>query len=302
MVRIARTQRRAADELRAAAATLPADSDQRRSALRMRKAALKDSAAWGRRATRHEQGRGSPEAWRELGFTLLALDEPAPALRALERARGLDPLLKRSVAELVAQQSAPRRRLAAEMYFAIGRCRSALGSRETAADAFVSAMRLEEGNLEYLRMAGISLCRVMRYGEGLRLLLEARRRTQDPAGKKELDVTIESARRSARETAARLIADGEARQSEGEMRKAVTLYERALEVNPVSARAMIRAGWLRGMWFGRYEAAESHFAAAEALLRKGGVPESDSDWRQLKDFRQALAKQKAEEEEEEGGG
>jgi hypothetical protein len=71
-------------------------------------------------------------------------------------------------------------------------------------------------------------------------------------------------------------------------------------MNPAYARAYIRAGWLRGMWFGGYELAEAHFAAAEKLLREAGVPDTDLDLRQLRDFRHELEKQKAEEEREEG--
>ena len=299
MVRLTRSQRRAAEELRLAAAALPARSTQRAAYLRLRLDALAESAMWGQRAVRHDAGRRNANAWRELGFTQLASDKTAVALRSLETALELDPLLRRPVAELLAEPSEAQRARAAEMYFAIARCRESMGSRETAADAFLAAWRLDESRDEYLRVAGASLCRVDRYAEGIPLLLEARRRSGQAAERAELDGIIANARRSAREIAARLVAEGEAKQAESTdatMREAVILYERALEVNPASPRALIRAGWLRGMWFGNYTLAEARFRAAEELLRQGGVPETDPDWRQLRDFRAALAKQKAEEE------
>lgn len=300
MVRLVRAQRRIADELRARATTLPATSPERKAALKLRLEALEASAAWGRRAVKHELGRRSAEAWREVGYTRLERDLTAGALRALMTARTLDPFFQQPLDRQVGASSERRRTLAAELYFAMARCHEALGEGEKAADAYHAASRLEPDNLTYMRRAGASLCRVGRYAEGLRLLVTVRRRTQDPEQRKQLDTIIAGARRSARTLATRLVAEGESKQADGDMRAAVKLYERAIAMNPAYARAFIRAGWLRGMWFGGYEIAEAHFREAEKLLREAGVPDTDLDLRQLRDFRHELEKQKAEEEREEG--
>jgi tetratricopeptide (TPR) repeat protein len=300
MVRLVRAQRRVADELRARATTLPAESAERKVALRLRSEALEASGAWGRRAVRHELGRRSAEAWRELGYTRLERDKTASALRALENARALDPFFQQPLDQQITAARDRRRAIAAELYFAIARCQEALGEGEKAADAYHAAARLEPDDLVYMRRAGSSLCRVGRYAAGLRLLVTVRRRTQDAELGKQLDAIIAGARRSARTLATSLVAEGEARQADGDMRAAVKLYERATEMNPGYARAFIRAGWLRGMWFGGYEIAEANFREAEKLLRDAGAADTDPDLRQLRDFRNELAKQKAEEERDEG--
>ncbi len=300
MIRLVRAQRQTADELRAAASVLPSDSTERANYLRLRREALASSAAWGRRAVKHELGRRSPEAWREVGYTQLEADKTAVALRSLERARGLDPFFQKPLEAQVDDASARRRAVAAELNFALARCHEALGDREEAAGAYYAASQLDPDDLRIMRRAGASLCRVGRYGVGIRLLLEVVRRTRDAEEREQVQAIIESARRSARTMAARLVAEGEAKQAEGQMRAAVASFERAIEVNPAYARAYIRAGWLRGMWFGNYEAAEGYFRQAEEILRKARVPDTDMDLRQLRDLRQELAKQKAEEERKEG--
>jgi len=300
MVRLARAQRESAARLRASAAVLPAESPERKADLRLRREALERSMAWARQAVTHELGRHNAAAWRELGFSQLAMDKTADALHALEQARDLDPSLAGPVADLLRDGPAVKVRSAAETWFAIGRCREALGERHTAADAFLRASRLDEDDVGYLRKAGTSLCRDNRYAAGLRLLIEARRRTADPKAGAELDATILAARRSAREIAARLLAEGEAAQARGDMREAGKLYDRAVGVNPASVKAWIRLAWLRGMWFGNYQRAEACFRRAEVLLEKGGAAKSDPDWRHLRDLRRELAKQKAEEEDDGG--
>ncbi len=302
MVRLARAQRQSAEQLRSAAAQLPSDSPQRAAYLNLRLEALEKSAAWARRAVRHDLGRRSSEAWRELGFTLLAGDTTADALRALEMARNLDPVLRLPPAELLRTGSTARLRLAADTYYAIARCREALGEVGTSADGYLIAHQLDESNLVYLRKAGTSLCRDNRYAVGLRLLIEAKRRTVEPGARAELESIITKARRSARDIAARMISEGDAaRQDKSDWRTAVARYEQATEVNPASARAWIWAGWARGHWFGDYVRADAHWKQAEALLTEGKVPKTNLDWRQLLDFRQRLAEQKADEDDEELG-
>jgi tetratricopeptide (TPR) repeat protein len=304
MVRLARSERRAAQTLRMRAAGLRTDDPQHAALLRQRGEALRHAAQWARRAVTHARGRSSPAAWRELGLVYLASDRSAEALRALERARGLDPLLLHPAKEVKANWSAARLRAAGELYFAIGRAREALGNRETAADAFVTACVFEPGRADYRERAGHALCRVNRYAEGLAMLQQALRETHDARGRARLEAAIDGARKSARRIAADLVRRGlEARDlhATSGKREAVTLFEQALAVDPTSVEALIEAGHLRGWWFGNYELADAYFQRAEELLDRAGAPPDDERRQRIRRLRAEQAKQKAAEDAEAGG-
>lgn len=305
MVRLAATQRRSANEFRAEASRLLAD-DPRRNLLHVqREDALAQALAWARRAVRHELGRNSADAWRELGFAELADDHSAQALRALEKARQLDPLLTAPPGNLAGRYPPERVEAAAEVYHAIGRSREALGQREAAADAYHTASLLAPGRLDYLERAGMTLCRVNRYAEGLRLLRDALRRTTDAADRKRIKEAIDNALRSARRIAGDYLRRGRVAEGKGEghYREAVEAYERATEVNPMLVEAHIRAGWLRGWWFGNYEMAEARFEHAQRLLRdavkRGTIEKDDPRFEEIEQHRRELARQKAQEDAEE---
>jgi len=299
MVRIARSHRRTAMVKRAEASRLRTGDPERQRLLAEREEALARAVAWGRRAVSHELGRASPDALREMGLVLLAQDKSAQALRALERAQQLDPVLQKPPAEVVRIYPPQRLRAAAELYFAIAHAREALGDRTLAADAYVIASRLNEDRNDYRTQAGLALCRVNRYAEGLTLLHEALRRTSGREQRQTLIDSIENARESARRISAKSLREGEAEQEKGRMRDAATLYEQALEIDPTSIEAWIRAGWLRGNHFGNYVRAEEYFARAEALLAKASVPKTDPTWRRISGYRDLLVEQRREEDEEE---
>ncbi len=303
MIRLAATQRKSATELRAHASGLRAEDPRRERLHEQRREALDQSLAWARRAVRHEQGRRSSDAWRELGFAELADDHSAQALRALDRARQLDPVLRAPPGELAQRYPAERVHAAAEVYHAIGRATEALGEREAAADAYHTATQLHPERLDYLERAGMNLCRVNQYAEGLRLLNEALRRTNDRKGRVRLEEAIDNARKSARRIARAHLREGRSAEGKGKYRDAVKHYERATEVNPTLVEAHIQAGWLRGWWFGNYEVAEARFAHAERLLRegvrRGGIREDDDRFAEIQRRRRELAEQQAKEEAEE---
>lgn len=303
MVRHAESLRRTATRYRTESMGMRADDPERGYLLARSEEALTGADRWSLRAVRHELGRDDAAAWRVRGFVLLARNKSASALRALELSRDLDPALKQSPESMRATYGPDRLRAAADMYAAIARAREALGDRERAADAFGIATRLAPDDIELMYRAGMALCRVNRYDEGLALLLEARRRARDDRLRREIDEAIRTSRQAAREIGRRLIAQGHAAKAESKMRKAVTLYEQALEVNPSSVEAWSFAGWLRGHWFGNYEKAEAYFARAEALLRKGQIPASDPRWKRIQGYRKLLVEQRAKEDAEmEGDG
>ena len=302
MVRHAESRRLAAERYRESSAGLRAGDPERDLLLAHARDALVDADRWSVRAVRHELGRKDPAAWRVRGLVLLAGNKSANALRALERARDLDPALKQPVETMRATYGPERLADAAAMYAAIARARESLGEREPAADAYAIATVLAGDDLALMYRAGMALCRVNRYQEGLALLVEARRRTTDLGFRREIDDALRSARDSAREIARRLIAQGHAAKADGKMRKAVTFYEQAVEVNPASVDAWSHAGWLRGHWFGNYDQAERYLAKAETLLREGKVPASDPRWARIAGYRRMLAEQLAQEDEPDGGG
>jgi tetratricopeptide (TPR) repeat protein len=299
MIRIARSHRLTANERRQAASLLPAQSPERRRLIDERVLSLDSGLAWARRAVSHEYGGRNAEALRELGFLLLAKDDSAGALRALEQAQEADPVLQRPVEEVVQVYPPERLRAAAELYLALGRAREALGSPELAADAFLMASRLDDERNDYRIRAGLALCRVKRYGEGLSLLHEALARTRNRQQRNELEESISNAQESARRIAAETLRKGEAEQEKGRMRDAATLYESAVEIDPTSIEGWIRAGWIRGEHFGNYVRAEAYFKRAEDLLTETGVPRSEKVWARIEGYRRLLREQKAEEDAEE---
>ena len=173
------------------------------------------------------------------------------------------------------------------------------GNPGGAADAYLLATQLIPSRNDYRTRAGLSLCRVNRYGEGLTLLHEARRRSQHPAERDRLEKAIKDARESAHRIARETLAKGEIEQEKGKMRAAATLYEQALEMNPTSIEAFIRAGWIRGEHFGNYVRANEYFTRAEKLLEQAGVARSEGVWRRITGYREMLVKQKAAEDAEE---
>lgn len=299
MVRMARLQRLRADALRMEASQLPSSSSTREQLLLDRTEALGQGLIWARRAVSHELGSSSSVALREMGFLQLAMDQSASALRALESAQRMDPLLRGAPEEMLRSQSAARVAVAAELYHAIGRARESLGDPEGAADAYLMAAQLDPGRSGYRTRAGLSLCRVNRYAEGLDLLLEARRLAQDSTEGAALDAHIKSARDSAHRIARERLADGKVAQDTGRMREAATLYEQALEVDPTSIEAWIRAGWVRGDYFGNHVRANEYFARAQELLEAAGVPRSEKTWRRIAGYREMMVKQRREEDAEE---
>ncbi len=303
MVRYAESRRLAAIRMRDESMQLRATDPERDHLLRGSSAALGQADQWSVRAVRHELGRRRADAWRVRGLILLSLNQSATALRALEQARDLDPLLKQSPQAMLETFGVHRLERAATMYVAIGKAREALGESELAADAFVTASALAPERVDLIYRAGMALCRVQRYAEGLTRLLEARRRTSDPTLQKEIDDAIHDSREAARRIARGLLDQGHAAQRKEQMRKAITFYEQATEANPASVEAWMRAGWLRGHWFGNYEQATLYLGKAEALLRKGKIAADDPRWTQLTAFRKLLAEQRATEDAElEGDG
>lgn len=299
MVRIARSHRRTANQLRAAASQLPARNPERQRLLEQRREALERGVAWGTRAVSHERGRQSADALREMGLLYLAQDSSAHALRALERAQALDPVLQRPPAEVLQLYPPERLRAAAELYFAIGRAREALGNRSLAADAYVAASLLDEDRNDYRAQAGLSLCRVNRYGEGLTLLHEALRRTRDHERRTELEAILENQRESALRIAESKMAEGQTEQEQGRNSRAATLYEEALEINPALTEAWVRAGWLRGYYFGNYVMANEYFERAEKLMDERRLPADHRLRRRVSGYRELLREQEAEEDAEE---
>ncbi len=300
MVRHAESRRLAAERYRAESAFLRANDPERDLLLAHARDALIEADRWSVRAVRHELGRRDAAAWRTRGLVLLAGNKSANALRALEQARDLDPALKQPVETIRATYGPERLADAAGMYAAMARARDALGERDRAADAYAIATALAPDDLRLMHRAGMALCRVGRYTEGLALLVEARRRTVDPVFQRELDDALRSARESARTIARRLIAQGHAARGKSKMREAVTLYEQAVEVNPASVDAWSHAGWLRGHWFGDYAQAERYLKKAEGLLRDAKIPASDPRWQRIGGYRRMLAEQRAEEDAEAG--
>jgi tetratricopeptide (TPR) repeat protein len=302
MVRLARTQRQAAEELRREAAGLRAEDPRREALLGQRRDAVDAALSWSNRAVRHERGRDSAQAWREKGMAELAADRSAEALASLKVARELDPVLLAPPEEVAERFPAASVYAAAEVYHAIGRARQALGQREAAADAFLTASRLDDRRLDYLETAGMTLCRVNRYAEGIPLLEEALRRARLPQVRKRLEEALESATRSARRIADRFLREGRDAENSGRYKEAVIRYERATEVNPGLVEAHIRAGWLRGWWFGNYAAAESRLARAEALLRegarRGAISQDDPRLEQIARYRRELTAQREKEDAE----
>ncbi|MDF1699991.1 MAG: tetratricopeptide repeat protein [Planctomycetota bacterium] len=301
MTRHAESLRRTATRFRDESTQLRADDPERAFLLQQSRTALEGANRWSMRAVRHEQGRHSAEAWRTRGFVLLAANRSASALRALEQARDLDPALKQTPEALRATYGPARLTLVADMYAAIGRAREALGDRERAADAYGIATKLAPHRVDLTYRAGMALCRVNRYDEGLTLLLDAYQRAADPGLRDEIDAAIQASRKSARQIARKLLAEGHAAKVDGKMRKAISLYEQALEVNPASVDAWSHAAWLRGHWFGNYEQAEGYLKKAEGLLRKGEIPPEDPRWERIRGYRTMLAQQRAEEDAEAEG-
>ncbi|MDA1193782.1 MAG: tetratricopeptide repeat protein [Planctomycetota bacterium] len=301
MVRHAESQRLAAVRYRDQSTVLRSDDPERGVLLAWSRGALDAADRWSQRAVRHELSRRDPDAWRTRGFVLLAVGRSAQALSALERARDLDPLLKQPPKTMLATFGAARLALAADMYFSIGRAREALGDGEAAADALLTAARLQPERVDLLYRAGMALCRVNRYAEGLDLLVDARRRAQATSQRDEIDEALRASRDAARDVASRILAKGHAAKAEGDMRAAATLYEQALEVNPASVEAWSFAGWLRGHWFGNYEQADAYLSKAEGLLTKGEIPADDPRWERVRGFRRMLAEQRAAEDAEAEG-
>lgn len=299
MVRMARSQRLRARALRLEASQLPSASTLRERLLLDRTEALDEGVIWARRAVSHELGSSSSVALREMGFLLLAMDRSASALRALESAQRIDPVLQRPAAELLTAYAPARLLAAAELYYAIGRARESLGNPESAADAYFTATQLDPSRNDYRRRAGLSLCRVNRYGEGLGLLLAARQLSQHATERAVLERDIESARESAHRIGRERLTAGEIAQNGGDMREAATLYEQALEIDPTSIEAWIRAGWVRGDYFGDHERANRYFARAEELLEAAQVPRTEKTWRRIAGYREMLVTQRAKEDEEE---
>jgi|GEM_PF-1802166 len=298
MIRMARSKRLRADTLRMEASQLPSTSAMRKKLLLERTEALEEGVIWARRAVSH--GRGSSSvALREVGFLLLARDKSAEALQALERAQRMDPVLQRPVEEVLRTQSPARLAAAAELYHAMARARESLGNPDVAADAYLMASQFDPSRNDYRTRAGLTLCRVNRYAEGLDLLLEARRLSRHPTERAALDTHIENARESAHRIAGERLREGERAQEKGEMREAATLYEQALETDPTSIEAWIRAGWVRGDYFGNHVRANQYFARAEELLAAAGVPRSEKTWRRIAGYREMLIEQRQKEDAEE---
>jgi tetratricopeptide (TPR) repeat protein len=303
MIRLSRAQRLTARELRLEATLLPTSDPRHRMLITKRNEAAEKALAWARRAVRHELGRNSTSAWREYGFSQLDTDSSASALRSLERARSLDPVLRAPPAEVAERYPASRVYAAAEVYYAIGKARQAVGQRESSADAFLTAATLDPRRLDYVEHAGMMLCRVNRYAEGLPLLREALRRATSDRDRERIDEAIKEAQTSAKRIADRFFREGHDAENRGDVKQAIGAYERATEVNPLKVEAWISAGWLRGHYLGSYEMAWARFAKAEEILeggvRRGSISKDDPRFKRIRLLREELARQKAVEDAEE---
>lgn len=296
LLRMARHERALAESLREEAARLRAD-DPRRPALTERRAlALARALATARRATRHPDGRTQPGAWEEVGQALLALERVPEALDALGEALRLDPLLEqRSAAALREELTEARQVAAADFLRALARARAATGDPDGAADALAKAAGLAPADGALQEQAGLALWGVNRYPEALEHLLRALDLARTPADRRRRGEALERAREQARARAAESRREAEAHLAKGEIPAALRAFEAALRDDPGDVRALMQAGWWSGYWFGRYGDAHRMLDAADRLLVEQGKAADDPDRAWIREKRDQLRRQRAEE-------
>lgn len=303
LVRQARLQRRLALALQARASSLPVTDEAGRPNAelfrlrRQRAAALESAAGWLRRALNRPAGRKLASAWAELGFVRLARGEPADALAAFDEAKRLDPVLQRPDGVELGAFTPRQVAATAEIYYAEGKSRKALGDAERASSAFQSAIGLTPTNSEYLREAAMALMEQRRWGEGLPFLQQAIRHATSTGEREALEALLEEQTRRAREFAARLFVGAEEAFAAGNREVALEGYQQAFLADPEHVDAYIRAARIIGSYLGNYARGNKYLLQAEHVV-KSRSPVDAAKLQEIQKWRQFLAKRKQEDDEQ----
>ena len=309
LLRQGRRERRAAEELRALAARVPAEDSAGRPSARLdrirldRGAALVAAANWLDRVRSEPAGRRDPETWIETGLVRLEAGEAAKALEAFAMAQELDPLLSGRKAQdgtiaVLARATPAQRARAGTLYYGKGRAHNALGRREESASAMRTAASFVPGDARYLEGAGLALCALRRWGEGLPLLEKAASLAPTPSENRRIGELLNQQRVAAKEAAVELYRTAETWYADGNRRRAVEAYEMAFAADPEFVDAWVRAAVLRGDYFGDYLRAERYLKSAEAVLDEAGAAADDPGREQIRKWRAFLRKRKAEDDAE----
>ncbi len=309
LLRQGRRDRHAAEEFRALAARVPAQDAAGRPTPQLtrirqeRAAALASAATWLERVRSEPAGRRDPETWIETGLLKMEAGAAAEALESFTMAQELDPLLSGRRGDdggiaILGRATTAQRARAGALYYGMGRAHNALGQREETASAMRTASTFVPTEARYLQAAGNALCALRRWGEGLPLLEQAAIHAATHSDRKQIGELLKQQRVAAKQAAVQFYRTAETWYAEGNRRRAVEAYEKAIAAEPAQVEARVRAARLRGDYFGDYLRAERYLKSAEGILEQAGAAADDERWEQIRKWRAFLRKRKAEDDAE----
>ncbi|MDJ0975168.1 MAG: hypothetical protein QNJ98_11955 [Planctomycetota bacterium] len=303
LVRQARLERRLALSLQARASQLPTTNETggpNAELYRLRKQrqdALNSAAGWLQRALNRPAGRQLASAWAELGFVRLARGEPADALAAFDEAKRHDPVLKRESGESLDRFTLRQLEATAEIYYAEGKSRKALGDAERASSAFQSAIGITPTNSAYLKDAAMALMEQRRWGEGLPLLQQAIRYALSAGERQDLEILLKQQTERASEFAARLYQQAEQEFAAGNREAALAGYQQVFLADPEHVDAYIRAARIIGSYMGNYARGNKYLLQAERIV-KAKAPVDTAKLEEIRKWRRFLAERKKKDDEQ----